>query len=327
MRPAVASALCLLVLALVGCGGPDAPDEQPENAMTPVSDTASGGGLTLTVTADRDGVRVAEPVRVTVELQGPQGAETQLPDLAGAVEDFLVQDHSPIETERAEDGTQVQRQSFVLDSNVSGPRVVPSLTVVTDEGEVTTAPLSIEVASGIEGEYDPAEYADIVGPVSIPKPRNWAFLWWAAGLVSAVVALAWWLLRGRKARAAQVAPPPPPHVWALQQLEALLAEKLVERGRVPEFYFRLSGLVRTYIELRFGLMAPERTTEEFLVEVQRSDALRFGPKDMLGDFLTACDLVKFARHEPRGVEIDTVVDASRTFIEQTAPLAARGVAA
>jgi hypothetical protein len=118
---------------------------------------------------------------------------------------------------------------------------------------------------------------------------------------------------------------PPPHIWALGQLDDLLAAKLIERGMVHEFYYRLSGIVRTYIELRFGLMAPERTTEEFLVEAERSDALGWGHKDLLGEFLGACDLVKYARHEPRGAEIDASTQAARRFISETRPASATGL--
>jgi hypothetical protein len=294
-----------------------------------LSETAASGEVTLTVTADRNRVLVAEPLEVTVEARAPVGVEIELPDLTAALEDFIVRDHSAIETETAEDRAEVRRQRFQLDSNLSGQRTVPELTVRSADGEATTAPLTIKVVSSIEGEYDPSEFADIVDPVPIPKPRNWALAWWAGGVALALAVLAWWLLRRRRARAAAVEPPPPPHVWALQQLAALLAAKLVEQGRVQEFYFRLSDLVRAYVELRFGLMAPERTTQEFLNEAQRSEVLRFGHKDLLGEFLTACDLVKFARHEPPGAEIDGAIDAARSFIKQTAPVGppARGVAA
>lgn len=322
-RFVTALAPCLFVAALGACGGNGAPADRPENAPAALTESATSGEVALTVTADRSQVRVAEPLRVTVEARAPANLEIELPGVAAAIEDFTVRDHGPVESEETEDGAEVQRQTFELDSNLSGQLTIPELTVTFADGQVTTAPLTIEVVSSIEGEYDPTEFVDIAGPVSIRRPRSWTPVWWSAAVLVALVLATWWMLRRRRERVAAVEPPPPPHVWALQQLDALLAQKLVERGKVQEFYFRVSDLVRTYIELRFGLMAPERTTEEFLVEVQRSDALRFGHKDLLGEFLTACDLVKFARHEPRGTEIDGAIETARTFIEQTAPPAAR----
>ena len=46
-----------------------------------------------------------------------------------------------------------------------------------------------------------------------------------------------------------------------------------EAGRIKEFYQRISDILRHYIENRFGLHAPERTTEEFLVELKPSEVL------------------------------------------------------
>ena len=57
----------------------------------------------------------------------------------------------------------------------------------------------------------------------------------------------------------------PAHEQAYRELERLLARELIEKGQVKEFYAGVSGVLRRYIENRFGLKAPERTTEEFLV--------------------------------------------------------------
>ncbi|MHC4235136.1 MAG: hypothetical protein ACYSUQ_08475 [Planctomycetota bacterium] len=313
-------ALVALCLSLTSCDRDVPPAEATDNAPTPPTETATSGEVTLTVTTDRGQARVAEVVRLTLEATAPADVEVELPEVARQLEDFAVRDHGPVEMQ-TEDQTQVWRQWWDIDSNLSGERAVPALTAKFADGEVTTAPLKIEVISAIEGEFDPTKFADIQGPVAVPKPRSWVAAYVAAAATLLLAALVWWMLRRRSARLAVAAAPPPPHVWALQQLEALLAEKLIEAGRVQEFYFRISDLVRTYIELRFGLMAPERTTEEFLIEVRRSDVLRFGHKDLLGEFLTACDLVKFARHEPQGAEVGASIDAARSFIEQTAPAA------
>jgi len=312
-------ALAVLLCALASCARDGQRAEPNDGPPTPVSRAAESDGVTLTVTAARDELRVAEPLRLSVEVRAPAGLEVTLPGVADAFQDFLVREQGAVETE-VDGETRIWRQEFTIDSNLSGAREIPALTATFDGGEVTTEPFRIEVASAIEGQYHPAEFADIQGPVAVPRDQTPRIVYWT-GFILVTVALAvllWWLVRRRPRRQAAAAPPPPPHVWALRQLDALLAERLVEQGRVQEFFFRLSGLVRTYIELRFGLMAPERTTEEFLAEARRSRALRFGHQDLLGEFLAACDLVKFARHLPSGAEIDASVDVTRRFIQETA---------
>ena len=109
----------------------------------------------------------------------------------------------------------------------------------------------------------------------------------------------------------------PAHEIAYARLRALVAENLVEVGRIKEFYERISGILRYYIEDRFDLHAPERTTEEFLSELQHTSVLEISDKDVLGEFLVHCDLVKFARHAPTTEQIQRSFDLVKDFIERT----------
>ena len=118
-----------------------------------------------------------------------------------------------------------------------------------------------------------------------------------------------------------------PHEWAFDQLQSLIDEQLVERGLVPEFYFRLSMIVRRYLERRFDLMAREQTTEEFMREAQRSLKLPDGCRTTVYSFLQACDMVKFARHAPQDDEIIEAINAARDFVARSAEDEGRQVTA
>ena len=80
---------------------------------------------------------------------------------------------------------------------------------------------------------------------------------------------------------------------------------------------RISDILRHYIEHRFDLRAPERTTEEFLIELQYTDALSESDKGDLGEFLTHCDMVKFAKYSPTTEQIQQTFDLVKSFIEKT----------
>ncbi len=112
-----------------------------------------------------------------------------------------------------------------------------------------------------------------------------------------------------------------PDEIAFKELDTLLAEDLLARGKVKLFHLRISDILRSYIENRFGLKAPERTTEEFLSEltqdVQIQKALLGDHKRLLGEFLNQCDLVKFAKHEPTTGESGKTVIICREFVEET----------
>lgn len=155
---------------------------------------------------------------------------------------------------------------------------------------------------------------DIKPPVEIPN--GWAWCWWVAGVAAAVavVFFAWRHWRNRRAQAAAV-PPVPAHVRARQLLE----EALALLAQPKPFCILVSDTVRFYLEERFNFRAPERTTEEFLCELQSSPLLLAGQKESLGEFLERCDLVKFARYEPGEPELRDLHSAALRLVEETEP--------
>jgi hypothetical protein len=152
-------------------------------------------------------------------------------------------------------------------------------------------------------------------PVALPSGWAWA---WSLLLLLALAAAGYWAWRRWRKR-----PPPaeaerlvPPHVRARERLRAALALL----GQPEPFCVEVSQTVRVYLEECFNLRAPERTTEEFLEELQTSPLLALGQKRSLADFLMRCDLVKFARYEPREPELRDLYDAAVRLVEETEPL-------
>ena len=121
--------------------------------------------------------------------------------------------------------------------------------------------------------------------------------------------------RRRRAGAA-----PPPDRWALQELERIESLRLPELGDIERFHTLIADVIRGYLELRFQLQAPRRTTLEFLTALQGNDALPEGEHARLRDLLQRCDLAKFARAECGLDDCRAVVKSARAFIEETTPL-------
>jgi len=81
----------------------------------------------------------------------------------------------------------------------------------------------------------------------------------------------------------------------------------------------VSDTIRVYLEKRFKFHAPERTTEEFLRELQATNLLTPDQKQSLGEFLSVCDMVKFARYEPGPPELQALHDSAVRLIDETEP--------
>ena len=155
---------------------------------------------------------------------------------------------------------------------------------------------------------------DIKPPVEIPS--GWEWLWWVLGAlvcVALLVGLVVSLLTRRKAL--RTPPLIPPHIRARERLDDAL--KLLSQPK--PFVIAVSDTLRGYLEERFSFRAPERTTEEFLHELQATPLLDQTQKEGLGEFLQRCDLVKFARYEPTASELRSLHGAAYRLVEETEP--------
>ncbi len=174
-------------------------------------------------------------------------------------------------------------------------------------------------ATNIPGQMTPPKMGtnDIRGikpPVEIAS--GWTWILWALG-ASALLAVVWAAWRVWRNRRTQLQAPSvvPAHIRARQRLEDALALL----GEPKRFCTLVSDTIRVYLEERFEFHAPERTTEEFLLELQGTNLLTRDQKDSLGDFLQCCDLVKFAQYEPGEPELRSLHGAALRLVDETEP--------
>ena len=155
---------------------------------------------------------------------------------------------------------------------------------------------------------------DIKPPIVILN--GWEWLWWILGaLVMLTLLLLAWRYFLKRITQVSITPPVPAHIRAKQKLQEALA--LISQPK--EFCILVSDTIRFYLEERFDFRAPERTTEEFLRELNATDLLSPEQKESLGKFLESCDLVKFAKYEPRENELRELHGAAVKLVEETEP--------
>ncbi|HTR43215.1 MAG TPA: DUF4381 family protein [Pseudomonadales bacterium] len=161
----------------------------------------------------------------------------------------------------------------------------------------------------------PQDIHDIKPPIDIPNGWEWIWPVLAVIVLVAILAIAWWLWKRARSRMLMV-PLVPAHIRAKQAL----ARALELIGRPKEFCVVVSDTVRTYLEERFNVHAPDRTTEEFLYELSETPLLSPDQKESLGRFLESCDLVKFAKYEPGENELRELHSAAVRLVEETEPV-------
>ncbi len=161
---------------------------------------------------------------------------------------------------------------------------------------------------------DTNDIRSIKPPVDIPNP--WLWVWIAAGviLLATAVYLAYRYWR-KQATQPVFVPVIPPHERARLKLQEALA--LIDQPR--PFCVLVSDTIRLYLEERFNFHAPDRTTEEFLHELKATDLLLPDQKQSLGEFLSVCDMVKFARYEPGPPELQALHESAVRLVDETEP--------
>ena len=312
-RSGLALALPLLVplLAAPACdGGPPAASPWTSPPSLEVD---------LRVAAAPAEVALLQPVTVTVDRYRRPDVEVTL-ELELAGEDWVEDARVEAPEVPLGDGLWQRIQIVLLPVRAPAELQVPGLRAEgtsADGGDIavaTTDPVTVRVTSVLGDEH--GEAIEAPGDV-LEAPIAW---WpWAAG-AAAIGAFLFVLARRRRGRAdvaVPVAVDLPAHVRALRELHRWRAASRATPAEVEAFYVGVSQVLRVYLEERFGLRAPERTTEEFLRDLERGDGLARRHRAELERFLSQCDMVKFARLLPAADEHERTFALAEGFVEST----------
>jgi len=192
-----------------------------------------------------------------------------------------------------------------------------SITGVRLQGDSVTetlAPIAVQVDYARPAGFSPV-VAEPAAPLPLPLPAaaTWPFLALVITGLALAGAYVWAAGRVRVVRRVQK----PAHLVALEALAGLRARLPDDPEAARAMVADVSAVLRRYIEARFALHAPARTTEEFLLEA----AGRGGPlgahREPLTDFLTTCDLATYAGVRPDRKGLIALLDAAEEFVETT----------
>jgi len=322
----------VFALLPVGCRQPE--PTEPNS----VGSTIERGPFRLMVTATPTELWVGDPLTIELRVETPRDCVVRFPGQEQLGE-LPVRSLNVDQPRLTADGGLEWRQTLLVEPLRSGRLEIPALSVSyaqqpegpdaepSFEHELSSDPLSVTVRSALTTQDSVFRPRDITGTLLPPPAPLSAWAWAAivAGVVLAagvVAGLVVWLRR----RARRPPPPVLPEIWALRALAELVVDDLLEPQRAREFYYRLSEIVRAYIERKFGLAAPEMTTEEFLAALARDRGVVPYDAERLRRFLEACDLVKYAAFQPRREDAEQALGTARALIHATAAAAGAGCA-
>jgi hypothetical protein len=324
----------ILLAVLAACGSKSAQTEEHAETLEPAKDaitkTTENGPVKATVKLWPAKPTLDDAIYLRLEIDAPPGISVEAPFQEAGDERlgrFIVRSYTR-DSRRNADGGQHQEQTYTLEAPSSGKHRVPPLRltmidsragageIANKQQELLTDELPIDVAP-VKSEAMTAELAPARGEIDAdvggtPWTKILAMISGAMVLGSGGV-LAVRALRTRRAVARRRSA----YEDAIAKLQQLQASGAPDEGHADAWFVELSSIVRAYIEHRYGLRAPELTTEEFLQLAAKSGSLNAEHRGVLSTFLERCDRVKFAGYRPDAEESLATLAVARSFVEDT----------
>jgi hypothetical protein len=296
----------VIAFALLGCM-PEEPKVIPQDR------------LTVEYSVDRETIMIGDPVELTVTAYFPTNGVLELPEI-GREKDMVLLERDWKSVPR-EDGLVQSETRYSITSFRLGGHVVSTGMITCVVGEQTFSTnfpaVTLDVETSLTEEPSSA-IADIKAIHKLPgRVPPWL---WISLLTALIAFLVGWItskLWKHREHIIPGAPPIPPSVIALRALEALKNRGLLEQDECKPFYIELSMILRSYLEGRFNLNAPDETTEEIVEEMSTSPDLNGTQRNILQDFMRQADIVKFAKGHPDRATMESAFETTKQFVEQT----------
>jgi len=153
------------------------------------------------------------------------------------------------------------------------------------------------------------EFHEIVPPVGYSLIPTWLVFLLSFFSLAVLGLAAWWIARKLKRQ-------PPVKSIRDKALEAL--EEIREQIEILDpyqFSIQVSDILRRYVTQQYNLPVTRQTSVEFLEHLTRSSEFSGDDKSLLGDFLSRCDLIKFARYQATTEDSRLLLDEATRFVK------------
>lgn len=266
---------------------------------------------------------IGQQTDLKLNVIAPKGSKVVMPTIG--VGKYITPGVEIVDEQQADTSSDGGRQriekKFTLTSFDENVYVIPPLKVKVDGKDYSTRQLAIKI---VTLDVDTVHPENFYPPKSIQNNpfmwSEWMVLVWCGLAFLLLGALLFWLWRCLKANKPIISVKRfikrvPSHQRALQAIEKLKEEKLVQSEDQKTYYTLLTDTLRKYIQERFGFSAMEMTSGEIIAMLQEK-ADNQTIQELHELFFTA-DLVKFAKYSTLLNENDANLVNAIAFIDKT----------
>jgi hypothetical protein len=269
---------------------------------------AGASAQSVSTGISRDTVRVGDPVRVLLRIDGvPANTEIVLPDSLATVDDVENAGRLRMRRDTVANGMTRITAAYPVVLWRPGETALPAIPMqVRTDGRERTMQVTLPTINVLS--VLPADTSNIEAK---PAKDVWGAnrVWWPIILLAivllALAALAYWWYK-RRQQAVVLIPDVPqvdPRQRALQQLQQIREQKLIEHGEYKQYYIQLSEALRNFAAALETDWTTDLTTDELAPRLKRRPEA-----SPLIRLLRSADNVKFARYRPSATEAGTDLD-------------------
>lgn len=283
---------------------------------------AQESGIVIKTRVDTTVATIGDRLHLRVELSYPPGTIFELPQIEKTFGKFDVAGNRLSEPRKKKQSLE-QEWELTLAVFDTGQITIPALEIKARKPADTTTVLSFMTEPQVVRVYsvlapDSRELKDIKPPFRMRRTISGTTL--LLLLLLALIGGGYWYYRRW-----QKAHPPividekfldPPHVVAFRQLDLLKEPMPTTAAEIQIFYFRISEILREYIERRFFIRALEMITAEIGEAFQFVEITSAVATDWTA-LLQELDIVKYAGQIPALSDIQTVWEKAHRCVDLT----------
>ncbi len=292
-------------------------------------DMVPAGQAYLKQLQPRDSILIADQLEYGFQLDSlAEGTPIALPDFANASNDTLTLVRSwQLDTTATlrvrQPGGKGRAQlynirgSIVLAPFEEGTYHLPPIPVLRGTDTLVFEGLDMEVKT-MPVDTATFQIHDIKGQLRYPVTFK-ETLPWIGGvlLLAALVAVLVWWLRRRSTAAAGEQKKDPAYIVALRELDKWRGDKFWAPDKQKAYYSGITDALKTYIEDRFGVDAPEMTTAELFDALKQAEDLPADLREELRGVFECADFVKFAKHTASDEDNARALPTAVRFVTST----------
>jgi len=277
------------------------------------------------VEVDTNMIVIGDQIHLKLKVKQPDNVTVVFPQLNDTIVSGIeIIEKKPIDTIKLENNWRMLVQEYVVTSFDTGVYHIPAFPFVLKSQNFDNVVRSNDFYIGVTSfAVDTTKgFFDIVLPIDTPLSlaEILPYVFWTLWGILVIGLLVWLYKKYRRKEpvfAKHGKPQEPPHIIAFSDLDHIKGENLWQRGKVKEYYSRVTEVIRGYLENQFDINALEQTTDEIMEDVNAEQLISKDVSDKLKDMLTRADFVKFAKAEPLPDENHRILTDAYEIVTQT----------